>query len=506
MIEKLEIVILGGGTAGWMSAAALVSLVGEKLCTITLVESEEIASVGVGEATLPHIKEFNERIGLNEAEVMKYTQATVKLGIEFSGWGKPDSAYIHPFGTFGEAISGADFHQQWARLNQLGRIKDIGSYSYSVQSCRANKFQFPDTDPQKISSTFSYAYHLDASRYAEFLRNFCLAKGVDRIEGKVDQIVSNSVDGHISSLVLESGLSVKGDFFIDCSGFKSLLLGQHLQSEFEDWSDWLVCDSAWAVASEPATVMHPYTRAIARRAGWQWQIPLQGRTGNGYVFSSQYVSADEAINSLLANLPGAATSEPRQLKFKAGRYKKAWDKNCLAIGLASGFLEPLESTSIYLIQKAVTHFIDLLPEKRPDLALAQEFNRLMDFEYERIRDFLILHYHLNQRDDGELWHYCRSMSIPQSLDEKIALFKHRGYVDSYKFGLFSLASWVAVFNGQNLIQQGFDPLATRVADAKVSERMLTLAASIEQTLMPVQLHKDFLENYCPARWLGGNRE
>ena len=498
MYKPLEIVIVGGGTAGWMCAAALASLVGEKICKIILVESDEISTVGVGEATLPHMKDFNDRIGIDEADMMRQTQATIKLGIQFVDWGRLSGSYVHPFGKHGKQIGGVEFHQQWARVQNSEKTKNIDLYSFAIQSALKNKFQFPDNNPQKINSTFSYAYHFDASLYAPYLRKFSEQKNVTRIEGKVVNVVNNSDSGNLESIVLTSGQIIRGDFFIDCSGFRSLLLNKNLQVSFEDWSKWLVCDRAFAVPSEALNELPPYTQSKAKSAGWQWRIPLQQRTGNGYVFSSHYISEDEAASSLLGDIDGEVTSQPRLLTFKAGRYKKTWVKNCIAIGLASGFLEPLESTSIYLIQAAILNFIKLFPGQYPDTAALNEYNRLMDIEYERIRDFLILHYHLNQRDDAELWRYCRNMEIPESLQEKITLFKHRGYVDTYKYGLFSLPSWISVFTGQNLIQQGFNPLVSKVTTDVVSQKLNELQLEIAETLSNADTHKTFIAQYCPT--------
>lgn len=500
MSKQLEIVIVGGGTAGWMCASALASLAGENICKIVLVESDEIGSVGVGEATLPHMKDFNDRIGINEVDMMQQTQATIKLGIQFVDWGKIGNSYMHPFGKHGELIGGAEFHQQWARVKQQDNIKNIDAYSYAIQSSLQNKFQLPDKDQKNIGSTFSYAYHFDASLYAKYLRQFSEKKQVQRIEGKIASVSSNPINGHIKSVVLENGKEISGDFFIDCSGFKSLLLADHFKSSFDDWSEWLVCDRAFAVPSTVTADLPPYTQSKAKKAGWQWKIPLQHRTGNGYVFCSQYISDDEAAASLLADISGNAQAEPMLLKFKAGRYRQTWIKNCLAVGLSSGFLEPLESTSIYLIQIAILNFIKLLPDKTPEEALIREYNRLIDFEYERIRDFLILHYHLNQRDDSELWRYCRHMDVPESLKEKITIFKHRGYVDTYKYGLFSLPSWISVLNGQDLAQESVDPFAARISVDAVSNKLDALLAEIEHGLKPVLTHKEFLSSYCPAKF------
>jgi tryptophan 7-halogenase len=499
MLKKLEIVIVGGGTAGWMCAAALASLVGEKICKISLVESDEINSVGVGEATLPHMKEFNDRIGIDEADMMSQTQATFKLGIQFVDWGRLGGSYIHPFGTHGEPIGGVEFHQQWARVRHLDGVKNIDSYSFAIQSALHNKFQFPEKDPQKINSTFSYAYHFDAGLYAAYLRRFAEQKHVNRVEGKIVSVINDPDNGNIKSLMLASGEKIDGDYFLDCSGFKSLLLSENLHATFDDWSKWLVCDKAFAVASETTSDLPPYTQSKAKSAGWQWKIPLQQRTGNGYVFSSDFISDDEAVHSLLNDIEGKTISEPKLLTFTAGRYQKSWVKNCIGIGLASGFLEPLESTSIYLIQAAILNFVKLLPNQHPEAPLVSEYNRLMDLEYERIRDFLILHYHLNQRDDSDLWRYCRAMDIPESLKEKITLFKHRAYVDSYKYGLFALPSWVSVLTGQNLVQEGCDPFASKASAGAVCQKLNALSFDIAKALADTSAHKAFIEKYCPVK-------
>lgn len=498
MSKQLEIVIVGGGTAGWMCASALASVVGEKVCKITLIESDEIASVGVGEATLPHMKEFNDRVGIDEAEMMKQTNATFKLGIQFIDWGKKGNSYIHPFGKHGEPIGGAQFHQQWARVKHQPQVKNIDAYSYPIESSLQNRFQFPSQDKNNIRSTYSYAYHFDASLYAGYLRKISEKKCIARVEGKVVSVENDLANGNIKSVTLADGRLVAGDFFIDCSGFRSLLLAKNLQSEFDDWSKWLVCDKAFAVPSENVSPLSPYTRSTAKKAGWQWKIPLQHRTGNGYVFCSDYISDDEAANSLLQSLDAKALADPRLIKFKAGRYKKSWIKNCLAIGLSSGFLEPLESTSIYLIQVAIINFVKLFPSKIPEESIINEYHRLMDNEYERVRDLLILHYHLNQRDDSELWRHCREMVIPESLAQKIAIFKHRGYVDEYKYGLFALPSWISVFNGQGLNQEDIDPFALNTPLPEVSLKLDNLLTNIKNNVMTAPTQEAFIANYCPA--------
>jgi tryptophan 7-halogenase len=479
-----------------MSAAALVSAT-DSGRRITLIESEEIGSVGVGEATLPQMKDFNDYVGIIEADMMQKTGASFKLGIEFRDWGYLGSSYIHPFGTFGNKRRGMDFLHQWTRARLQGSVEGIESYSYAIQACRQARFDFPVKNQEELNSTYAYAYHFDASLYARFLRQFSEPKGVNRIEGKIVDVEQHS-NGNIRSVRLESGATIVGDYFIDCSGFRSLLLGQTLQVPFEDWSHWLPCDRAVAVPCVGTEPVLPYTRSTAKAAGWQWRIPLQHRIGNGYVYCSNFISDDAAAQSLLQDLDGKALAEPRPLKFKAGRRKQSWQGNCIAIGLASGFLEPLESTSIYLIQIGILNLIRLFPGRTPDPALIDEYNRLVDYEYERVRDFLILHYHLNQREDSELWRYCRNMEVPDSLKQKMEIFRHRGYIDIYRHGLFAPPSWIAVFIGQGLEPEGFAPIANVIALNDILQEMHELPSAILQRVQMMPDHGKFLADYCPS--------
>ena len=496
--DPLNVVIVGGGTAGWMAAAALSRILGPRACSIRLIESDEIGIVGVGEATLPHMKSFNDLIGLDEAEMMRRTNGTFKLGIDFVDWGGKGRRYVHPFGDHGRATMGVPFHQHWLRAVQSGAALDIGDFSYAVVASRLNRFEFPSTDQTRIESTYSYAYHFDASLYAPMLRDLATGEGVRRTEGKVIEVSRDPESGDVASLQLESGEIVSGDFFIDCSGFRSLLLGQTLGTGWEDWSKWLPCDRAFAVPSERATDFSPYTRSTAREAGWQWRIPLQHRTGNGHVFASAFIGEDEAADTLMRNLDGAALAEPRMLRFKAGRRERCWDRNVLGLGLASGFLEPLESTSIYLVQIAIMHLLPLLPGKQRDPALADEFNRRIDVEYERIRDFLILHYHATARDDSELWRYCRAMDVPESLKRKMALFTHCGYVEQYRDGLFTLPSWVAVYAGQGVVPTGHHPMADALSLDRLLADLESLRGEIRSRVEAMPAHDAFVAGYCPA--------
>jgi tryptophan 7-halogenase len=498
MPEPIEFVIVGGGTAGWMAAAALVCSTDSRQCRVTLIESDEIGSVGVGEATLPQMKEFNDFVGIIESDMMQKTNASFKLGIEFRDWGYTGSAYIHPFGTFGRRMGGADFLHQWVRAKQRGRVEGIEAYSYAIQACRQARFDFPVDDQAALNSTYAYAYHFDASLYARFLRQFAEPRGLTRVEGRIVDVNRHAETGHIQSVSLQSGATVAGDYFIDCSGFRSLLLDQALKVPFEDWSQWLPCDRAVAVPCERSPRLIPYTRSTAKAAGWQWRIPLQHRTGNGYVYCSDFISDDDAARSLLQNLDGEPQADPRVLKFKAGRRKLSWQGNCIAAGLSSGFLEPLESTSIYLIQIAIMNLMKLFPNKQPDPILVEEFNRRVDFEYERVRDFLILHYFLNKRDDSELWRHCRNMDVPESLQQKMSLFRHRGYIDKYRYGLFAPPSWIAVFLGQGLEPRHYEPIADSLLLDDVVASMQELSASIARRVQMMPDHGSFLADYCPA--------
>jgi tryptophan halogenase len=495
MSESLDIVILGGGTAGWMAATALASFIPRERCRVRLVESEEIGVVGVGEATLPQIKNFNDSIGIDEAEMMRATKGTFKLGIEFVDWGSKGSRYIHPFGVHGPADMAHIFHHQWLRARRLGSKSGIEEYSFAVQAARNGRFEFPKEDQTTIDSTFSYAYHFDASLYSAHLRGVAEQRGVTRSEGKVREVVQDPESGDIRSLVLESGETISADLFIDCSGFRSLLLDKTLGVGWEDWSKWLPCDRAFAVPSERDEIT-PYTRSTAMEAGWRWRIPLQHRTGNGYVFSSSFIGEDEAAEALLRNLETKALGEPRMLRFQAGRRTISWERNCVAVGLSSGFLEPLESTSIYLIQVAILQLVPLLPGKRIDPRLRDEFNRLIDHEYERIRDFLILHYKLTSRDDAEIWRYCAAMDVPESLTRKIALFRHSAIIERYHHGLFSPPSWLSVFIGQGLAPEGYNPLADTMPEEKLISSLDELRSEIRDKVGEMPRHESVIDRYC----------
>jgi tryptophan halogenase len=474
-----SIIILGGGTSGWMTAAALAHFFIPRGVQITLVESEAIGTVGVGEATLPHLRFFNQTLGIDEQEFMRATGASYKLGIEFSNWGQQGDAYIHPFGDYGQAIKGIGFHHYWLQQKLAGDHTKIDAYSLPVMAAQQKKFLYPSNDERSILSTFSYAYHIDAGLYARYLRTYSEARGLVRQEGKVTSVVQND-NSHIDSVTLDNGLELSADLFIDCSGFRGLLIEQTLKTGYEDWSQWLPCNRAVAIPTERSPgFFPPYTKAIARDAGWQWRIPLQHRTGNGHVYCSDFISDQQALDQLLCNLDTAPTAEPNFLRFTTGKRKRAWNKNCVAIGLAGGFLEPLESTSIYLIQIA---------------APVAEFNRQLDVEYERVRDFLILHYHATQRTDTAFWNHCRTMKIPDDLAHKMELFRERGHVVQYKQGLFLEPSWVAVYLGQGIIPQQFDPRVAALAEYERKAFLQGTRELVTRAAADMPLHDKFLQH------------
>lgn len=505
----LNIVICGGGTAGWMTAAGLVGALPRGAVSITLIESEDIGTVGVGEATLPHLKDFNDFVGIDEREFMQATNATFKLGIQFKDWGFVGSSYLHPFGVHGRPIGGLGFLQHWLRGRLHGGLDtDIQDYSLAIQACEANRFGFPTGGADDISASYSWAYHLDAGLYATFLRSFAEVRGVRRVEGMIQSVDRDMDSGDITSVSLQQGEKITGDLFIDCTGFRSLLLGQALGESWEDWSRWLPCDRAVALPScaMPDTKLPPFTCATARGAGWSWQIPLQSRTGNGYVYASQHVSDDEAHANLVSWIGGEPTGAPNFLKFQAGRRSHSWSANCVGIGLSSGFLEPLESTSIYLIQIAITNLIKLLPERNIEPALRDSFNRLIDGEYDRIRDFLILHYHLNERDDAELWRYARDMDVPDSLKHKMEIFRHRGSIEAYISGLFSPPSWEAVFLGQGLAPKGYNALANRHPLEQSLKAVSREKEAVDEAVSRLKSHGEFLRDYCASDMPAGVKE
>jgi tryptophan 7-halogenase len=485
--EHYKIVILGGGTAGWMAAAALSHFLKPTQFSVCLIESDEIGTIGVGEATLPHIRQFNQSLGIDEDDFIRATGATFKLAIEFPGWGNQNSSYFHPFGQSGEPINGIDFHHYWLSLNQQSSTP-FDHYSLAVMLARNNKFARPTAEPNKLSSSFAYAYHLDATLYAAFLSGFSQQRGVTRVEGKVQKVLQHP-SGDIAGLQLESGQQINGDFFIDCSGFRSLILGQTLGVAYENWQQWLLCDSAIAVASESMDDKPPYTRAAAHQSGWQWRIPLQHRTGNGIVYSQQYMSDTNAQDTLLSNIEQSVNSEPRQLRFTPGKRAVSWHKNCVAIGLSAGFLEPLESTSLYLAQIAIQTLIDCFPGKPVGHIERDNFNRKLNSEYLRCRDFIILHYKATRRNDSPFWQYCQHMAIPESLQQQLEEFNCTGKVSAYRDGLFLPASWYAVLLGQGQLPQFHDSRANSIPTDALITHSNTLLSSLKSVAQNVPHHR-----------------
>jgi tryptophan 7-halogenase len=457
--RKTRVVILGGGTAGWMSAAALVRHL-PHACIVRLIESQEIGIVGVGEATLPHIRYFVESLGIDEGDFMRATHATFKLGIDFHDFGRIGTHYLHPFGSFGTPLNGVPFHHYWLRMRAAGRKDDLFGYSIANVMAAGKRFAPPSTDPNSPLSTYNYAYQFDATLFAPYLRDYAIARGAVRTEGRVVEVEQHPESGDVVALKMESGERIEGDLFVDCSGFAGVLLGRTLGTEWEDWSHWLPCDRAVALpCTSPPGPIEPYTRATAMSAGWRWRIPLQHRVGNGYVYSSAHVSDQDAADAIVASVEGEPMADPRVLRFRAGRRKRSWVRNVVGVGLASGFLEPLESTSIYLSQGAIAQLIELFPTNGITDVERDEFNLMVDLEYDRIRDFLILHYHATERDDSRFWNHVRTMEVPDSLREKMELFRVAGRISKYTHGLFFEASWLAVYIGQGVIPEGWDQRA-----------------------------------------------
>ncbi|MHA7819794.1 MAG: tryptophan halogenase family protein [Erythrobacter sp.] len=492
-----KLVIVGGGTAGWIAAAAFARLMGSVL-DIELVESEAIGTVGVGEATIPQIIRLNTILGLDEYDFVKRTNGTFKLGIEFVDWGKVGTSYLHTFGDAGIAIAGVPFHQYWRRAAANGHAHDLWHYSLHRLAADGSKFGKLDRVGNTAMTGLAYAYHFDASLYAAYLRAYAEGHGVTRTEGFVKSVSRDGESGDIRSITLDDGREVSGDFFIDCTGFRALLLGQELDVGYQDWSKWLPCNSAQAVPSERLDPLVPYTRATAKSAGWQWRIPLQHRTGNGHVYCSDFISDDEAGEVLISGLDTKPLAGPRPIRFTTGRRETFWSHNCAAIGLSSGFLEPLESTSIHLIQSHVSRLIQLFPSA-PDAASERgEYNRRCAEEFEQIRDFLILHYHQTSREDSEFWRYCKNMEVPDSLTHKRDLFAASGRVGRDVDDLFREASWVQVMLGQGVMPRAHAPMADALGDAQLEEALGNIRQLIDRAVAGLPTHEQFLAQHCAA--------
>lgn len=493
-----KVVIVGGGTAGWISAALISKVLG-KTIDICLIESDQIGTIGVGEATIPPLQRLNRVLGINEAEFVAATQGTFKLGIEFENWTRIGERYMHTFGGLGKDGRFCDFVSLWRRGLDGGASQDLWDYSLNYQAAKSNKFAKMPKDKQMGLGNLGYAYHFDASLYAQYLRERSEQQGVVRIEGTIDKVNQNNDTGFIESLHLQGGETVEGDLFIDCSGMRSLLLGETLGVEFEDWQQWLPCDRAVAVQSENTGETVPYTVSSAQVAGWQWRIPLQHRTGNGLVYSSVFLSDDEAVALLLSNLKGKALAEPRVIKFRTGMRKQQWVKNCVAIGLAGGFIEPLESTSIHFIQRALFKLIDKFPRDGVKEEEINQYNREFEREYYNVRDFIIMHYHLNDRDDSEFWVQCRDMDIPDSLQRKLEIFRTTGKVFREEEVLFSHQSWYQVMLGQGIMPEDYHPLADSLSDQELEAMFANIRENITQLVSRLPSHQKFIDQYSPAQ-------
>jgi tryptophan 7-halogenase len=490
-----RIVIVGGGTGGWM-AAALLSEAFKGRMSIELVESEEIGTVGVGEATIPQIAMFNSFLKFDEAEFIAKTNGSLKLGIEFVNWGKLGDRYIHTFGYIGQDRDLIGFHHYWLRARSMGMKQGMWDYSLHAMASNANKFD--RLQNRSNHNSMGYAYHFDAALYARYLRGYAETRGVRRTEGKISQVIQDGESGYVNSVVLESGREVAGDLFIDCSGFRGLLIEGALKTGYHDWSDMLLCDRALAVPCESVTPLTPYTRATARKAGWQWRIPLQHRIGNGHVYSSKFISDDEAASILMANLDGKALADPKPLRFVTGKRKKVWNKNVVALGLASGFLEPLESTSIHLIQSGLSRLMQLFPNNGIEQSEVDQFNEETAVEYEMIRDFLVLHYHLNQRDDSQFWIHCREMKVPDTLTHRMELFAAAGRIHQDRRDLFSEPSWLQVLIGQNLMPRSYNPLADNLSPYELQVWLSDVKGAYLRAAATMPDHAAWIAKHAPA--------
>ncbi len=490
-----KVVVVGGGTAGWMSAALMKRVLGDTI-DIELVESDDIGIIGVGEATIPPILNFNTVLGLDEAEFLRETKATIKLAIRFENWRVLGERYYHTFGAPGRSQAFCHFHHHWTRAEQAGFTSNLWDYDLNYLCAEANKFaKLQVKDPVW---ELPYAYHFDSSLYGQYLRKYSERLGVTRTEGLIQDCELDPENGEILSLSLRSGKRVVGDFFIDCSGGRGLLIKQKLGVEFEDWGHWLPCDRAMAVPSERFTETAPYTRSIAHSAGWQWRIPLQHRNGNGLVFSSQHYSDDEAAEVLLNNLDSKQLADPKIIPFRTGRTKVQWSRNVVAVGLSSGFLEPLESTSIYLIQAAIVRLIHMFPHAGITPALVNEYNRQSKIEFELIRDFIIMHYYLNERNDSDFWRDLQTMAIPERITRKIDLFRSSGTLTQDQFDIFLEPSWLQVMLGQGVKPQDYHPLADLISDAELRQKLKNTHQTKLQPMEQIPGHDEFLRMFCNA--------
>jgi tryptophan halogenase len=494
-----NVVIVGGGTAGWMAAAALSRYLDNGCTRTTLIESDEIGTIGVGEATIPPLINYNSMLGINENDFIAATKATFKLGIEFVNWGGIAERYFHPFGGYGQDLQGVHFHQLYLRERKRRVMQDVSAWSMCAVAAALRRYGRPGQNARPPLTSLRYAFHFDAALYAAFLRNYAEASGTHRIEGKIVDVKIDSESGNVESVALANGQTLAGDLFIDCSGFRGLLIEQALETGYEDWTHWLPCDRAIAVPCSYSGEPDPFTRSTAYAAGWQWRIPLQHRMGNGIVYSSAHLSDEDARELLLTNLEGQPLAEPRHLSFTTGRRKLAWNRNVVSLGLSSGFVEPLESTSIHLIQTGISKLLALFPDRRFNPVERDEYNRQMQGVFEDVRDFIILHYNATKRDDSEFWNYCRTMSVPDSLASKVALWRAKGRVFRDELELFATPSWVAVMLGQGVIPDEYEPVADALDEEKVAAALEQMRLHILQTAERLPSHGEFIAQIIGQR-------
>lgn len=492
-----KIVVVGGGTAGWMAAAALVKFLGP-LVKVELVESDAIGIVGVGEATIPQIRNLNRALGIDEADFVAGTNGSFKLGIEFINWRQLNHSYLHNFSTIGTGVNQIHFHHHLFRAQAEGYGGDLWDYCVNTQAARSGKFAPMERLGSSPLAGIGYAYHFDAALYGQFLRRYAEAHGAVRTEGKIVEVSQDIETGDVKSVRLDSGQEVSGEIFIDCSGFRGLLIEGALKTGYVDWSHWLRSDSAFAVPSRNISPPRPFTQSIAHDAGWQWRIPLQHRTGNGHVFSSRYTDEDTARQTLLDNLEGEALAEPRLIRFTTGHRKKFWNKNVVALGLASGFLEPLESTSIHLVQSGISRFIQMFPARPISDVEREEYNRQVTLEFERIRDFLILHYHLNERTDSQYWIDMREMEVPEPLHRKLDMFRSSGRIFRDAQDLFTEASWLQVMHGQGVTPEAWHPVADLLSETELKEMLANIRQIVTSAAARLPSHAQHISSCCAA--------
>lgn len=486
-----KVVIVGGGTAGWMAAAAISKLIGKNI-EVSLIESDAIGTVGVGEATIPTMITLHRLLKIDEREFMSSVQGTFKLGISFENWKNVDENYIHSFGFTGQDCWAAGFQHFWLKGKRQGLSTEFGDYCNELQAAKQNKFA---VIPQ---NGLNYAFHMDAGLYANFLRKIAERNACQRIEGMIIEVVTNPQSGDIDHVLLESGQKIEGDLFIDCSGFMGLLIDKTLHTGYDDWSHFLPCDSAVAVQTQSVADPIPYTRSIARKSGWQWRIPLQHRVGNGLVFCSKYLTDEQATQTLLNNIEGEPLTKPRIIKFRTGQRHRHWNKNCIALGLAAGFLEPLESTSIHLIQRGIIRLLQLFPTngiRKPDV---DEFNAQMKEEFLNVRDFIVLHYHVTERDDSPFWRHCKSMPIPETLQHRINLFKESGRIFQKDNDVFAENSWSQVMLGQGIMPEQYHPIVNMMSDEELKGFLDGIKGAVDNMVEQLPTHQEFIDSYCKA--------